>query len=106
MAEARRLWAEEEGDVIDDCTVIVALLECSAPVRTVNLTVGAGISIPLGVNIPSAQPSALPKGPGVARQLPGRAGSGGIGPRMSHSAASSSSRQRKSLAPLSGLPSF
>ena len=30
VTEARRLWAEEEGDIIDDCTVIVVLLDTPA----------------------------------------------------------------------------
>ena len=47
MAEARRLWAEEEEDeVVDDCTVVVALLDIPPAVKRINLSVAAGIDCP------------------------------------------------------------
>ena len=49
VTEARRLWAEEEeGQVVDDCTAVVALLDMPSPMRAIDMSVGAGIAAPLG----------------------------------------------------------
>lgn len=48
VSKARKVWAEEEqGDSIDDCTVIVAILSIPSAVgKTINLSAGAGIASP------------------------------------------------------------